>query len=125
MTARALAAACCCGLMLAAAIAWRIGSDLSTSGFMGDHFDGLVGGSGIAALVLALLASLRRSWARVPLAAAGLVAALMAYVRLSPPDPMGNPIDLTPLILPPIIFLFGAVALMMTFMSHEPDQSPT
>ena len=36
----------------------------------------------------------------------------MAYARFSPPDPMA--IDLSPLYLPPLIFAFGGLALIMT-----------
>ena len=97
--------------MLAAVVAWVVGRDLSDR-YSYDTYDNLVGGSGIAATLFALLALLRRGWARVPLFAAIAVSTLMAYARFSPPDPMA--IDLSPLYLPPLIFAFGGLALIMT-----------
>lgn len=111
--------------MLAAVMAWWVGTDISESGFVYDNYDSLIAGSGIAVLILALLASLRRGWARLPLAAAGLIAVLMAYARLSPPEPAENAIDITPLILPPMIFVFAAIALFMTAIASKPDHSQT
>lgn len=111
MKRRGSAAVFCGGIMLAAAVAWVVGRDLSDR-YSYDTYANLVGGSGIAASLFALLALLRRGWARVPLFAAIAVSTLMAYARFGPPDPMA--IDLTPLYLPPLIFVFGSVALIMT-----------
>lgn len=123
MLTRASAGVLCGGVMIAAAAAYRVGTDLSESGFFFDHYDSSVGGSGIAATIFALLASRRPGWARVPLACAIFVAAFMAYIRFSPPDPMDNAIDLTPMYFPPVIFLCGLIALLLTATASEQERS--
>lgn len=118
---RTYAGIMCGGVMLAAAVAWIVGSDLD--GYGSGTFDALVGGSGIVATVCALLALPRAGWAAVPLVPAGATSALMAYARLSEPEPGSNDIDLTPFMLPPVIFLLGGLALIMVSLAPPADGS--
>jgi len=100
--------------MVAAVVAWVVGANPSRYDY--STVDTVVGGAGIAACVFAVVASFRSSWARVPLVAAFAIAGLLADARFSPPC---DCIDLTPLFLPPVIFLLGALALFITAVGPE------
>ncbi|MBD8605825.1 hypothetical protein IFT73_03070 [Aeromicrobium sp. CFBP 8757] len=119
MTRRGQTVAACVGVALAGTVAWIVGWDLS-SRYGYDTYDNLVGGSGIVAVVLALIALPRSGWARVPLLASVVVSALMAYARFDP-SPNAGDIDVTPLFLPPLVVIFGVTALFMVAMRVSPD----
>ncbi|MDR7087245.1 putative outer membrane lipoprotein [Aeromicrobium panaciterrae] len=118
MRSRRTAGIFCGGVMVAAMVAWVVGAD--TSHFDYSTFDNLVGGAGVAACAFAVIAAFRSSWARVPLVAAFAVAALLADARFS--DSTEDGIDLTPILLPPVIFFLGSLALLITAMSPGRDK---
>jgi peptidoglycan/LPS O-acetylase OafA/YrhL len=118
MTTQRTTLTLCCGVVLAAVVALVVGQDVSGR-YSYEAYDNLVGGAGVVAAVCALLAMLRRGWARLPLAAALGVSALMAYARFAPPGP--DDIDLTPLYLPPVIIVAGLTALVLTAVPAERD----
>lgn len=63
-----------------------------------------------------------RSWARVFFVMAAAPAALLASRPFDKGDGRDATIDLTPLFLPPIIFIFGAVALFVLALSGNTNQ---
>lgn len=103
--------------MTSAVAAWVVGANSSEYDYA--TFDKVVGYSGIAASTFALFAFVRSGWARIPLACVLVIAGLMAYARLGPPS---DGIDLTPIYFPPMVFLFGAIALFLVALSPQRDQ---
>ncbi|MFI5426732.1 hypothetical protein [Aeromicrobium sp. UC242_57] len=123
MRSQTAAKICAVGVMVAAAIAWVVGSQPWS--FSDTTYDAVVGGAGIIAALSAAVACLRRSWARIPLAFALASACLMAWARFAEQGDDG--IDLTGLYLPPLILASGACALLVLSLgpvTTKQDQAP-
>jgi len=87
--------------------------------------DRLLGVSGAAACAFSFVGLVHRSWARVFFLAAAVPAALLASRPFDKGDGGDATIDLTPLFLPPVIFIFGATALFALTFSGKTEQDRT
>jgi hypothetical protein len=119
MSWRLVAFACSIGVLACAGVAFTAVSSESTQ----YNSYRLLGISMSSAFVLALIGLLHRSWARIALLAAAVPAGLLAFDWLAPQGDGGDAeIDLTPVLFPPAICLFAAIAVFVLAIERSRDR---